>query len=126
MPGCSENEIFDYQNGVCLEPLCESPTIYNEDSALCEKECPVDKPWSDTARDCVAPPEPQSCDNLAGNPINFFNGHKLQREVVFTASGNFPLTFSWLYNSFGNHKKSGAGYSVREVTPTTTRSCFIT
>ncbi|WP_308366721.1 MULTISPECIES: hypothetical protein [unclassified Microbulbifer] len=67
----------------------------------------------------MAPPEPQSCSNqtggpsnLAGNPINFFSGHKMQREVVSEGRGDFPLTFSWLYNSFGNHQKSGAGYRV--------------
>ncbi|MEW5251697.1 DUF6531 domain-containing protein [Microbulbifer discodermiae] len=60
----------------------------------------------------MAPPEPQSCDNLAGNPINFFNGHKRQDEIVFEAEGDFPLTFSWRYNSFGNHQKTGAGYSL--------------
>ncbi|WP_308366727.1 MULTISPECIES: DUF6531 domain-containing protein [unclassified Microbulbifer] len=49
---------------------------------------------------------------MAGNPINFFNGHKLQREAVFEANGEFPLSFSWSYNSFGNHRKTGAGYSV--------------
>lgn len=80
-------------------------------SQLCEKECPADKPWDPAARDCVAPPEPQDCSNQAGNPINFFSGHKLQREVVFETRGDFPLTFSWLYNSFGNHRKTGAGYS---------------
>ncbi|WP_444943821.1 hypothetical protein ACJJIK_21530 [Microbulbifer sp. ZKSA006] len=91
---------------------------------MCEKECPVDKPWSNEARDCIAPAEPQSCSNqtggpsnLAGNPINFFNGHKLQREPVFAASGDFPLTFSWLYNSFGNLEKSGAGYTISFVYP---------
>ncbi|AQQ67346.1 hypothetical protein Mag101_06635 [Microbulbifer agarilyticus] len=31
---------------------------------------------------------------------------------MFEANGDFPLTFSWHYNSFGNHLKSGAGYSV--------------
>ncbi len=60
----------------------------------------------------MATPEPESCDNLAGNPINFFSGHKLQRETIFAASGDFPLTFSWLYNSFGNRRKTGAGFSV--------------
>ncbi len=100
-------------------PQCQPPTTYNESTSLCQKECPIDKPWSDSARDCMPPPEPQSCSNqtggpsnLAGNPINFFSGHKLQREVVFEGCGDFPLTFSWLYNSFGNHQKSGAGYSV--------------
>ncbi|MCX2836385.1 DUF6531 domain-containing protein [Microbulbifer thermotolerans] len=93
-------------------PECQPPTIWNESSGLCEKVCPADKPWDDTARDCVAPPERQGCDNLAGNPINFLSGHKLQRETIFEANGDFPLTFSWLYNSFGNHQKTGAGYSV--------------
>jgi len=32
--------------------------------------------------------------------------------MVFKADGKFPLTFSWHYNSFGNHKKTGAGYVV--------------
>lgn len=109
---CDKGE-FNYETQSCEEPkTCIAPTVYNEDTDLCEKECPIDKPWSDAARDCVAPPEPESCENLTGNPVNFLNGHKLQRESVFQASGDFPLTFSWLYNSFGNHKKSGAGYSV--------------
>ncbi|MEX2961324.1 DUF6531 domain-containing protein [Microbulbifer sp. TYP-18] len=96
-------------------PNCQSPTIYNDDTALCEKECPADKPWSEAARDCVAPPEPDNCSSQAGNPINFLSGHKLQRELVFAANGDFPLSFSWFYNSFGNHSKSGAGYSLGSV-----------
>ncbi len=106
-------------DGQCYIPKCQPPAIYNDSAGLCKKECPIDKPWSDTARDCMPPPEPQSCSNqtggpsnLAGNPINFFSGHKMQREVVFEGQGDFPLTFSWLYNSFGNHRKTGAGYSV--------------
>ncbi|WP_232325168.1 DUF6531 domain-containing protein [Microbulbifer agarilyticus] len=60
----------------------------------------------------MSDPEPQSCAHKAFNPINFLSGHKLQTEVVFSANGDFPLTFSWHYNSFGNHQKTGAGYSV--------------
>lgn len=113
---------FNYETKSCEEPevpQCQPPTTYSDDTGLCQKECPVDKPWSNSARDCTPPPEPQSCSNqtggpsnLAGNPINFFSGHKIQREVVFEGRGDFPLTFSWLYNSFGNHQKSGSGYSV--------------
>lgn len=97
---------------MCEGSICHSPTTYNSSTGRCEKECPIDKPWSDSIRDCVAPPEPETCENIAFNPINFFNGHKLQSEAVFKAGGDFPLTFSWHYNSFGNHQKSGAGYSV--------------
>ncbi|MFS1524431.1 DUF6531 domain-containing protein [Microbulbifer sp. 2304DJ12-6] len=96
-------------------PMCEPPTIFNTKTGLCEKECPIDKPWDSSARDCIAPPEPENCSNEVGNPINFFNGHKLQRETVFEAEGDFPLTFTWFYNSFGNHKKSGAGFSIGEA-----------
>lgn len=108
---CEEGEM-NYETQLCEDPKCQPPTTYNEATGLCEKECPTDKPWSDTARDCVAPPEPESCDNKAGNPIDFFSGHKLQEELVFETSGDFPITFSLLYNSFGNHRKTGAGYSV--------------
>ncbi|WP_288131602.1 DUF6531 domain-containing protein [Microbulbifer sp.] len=96
-------------------PNCQPPTTWNESSEQCEKTCPADKPWDESARDCVALPEPApgTCpSNEAGNPINFFSGHKVQRESVFEANGDVPLTFSWLYNSFGNHQKTGAGYSV--------------
>lgn len=109
---CSNGEPYSAKAPHCGQPQCQSPTTYNDNTDLCEKECPVGKPWSATARDCVAPPEPQNCSNEAGNPINFFTGHKLQREPVLEANGDFPLTFSWLYNSFGNHHKTGAGYSV--------------
>ncbi|MFS1526255.1 DUF6531 domain-containing protein [Microbulbifer sp. 2304DJ12-6] len=98
-----------------VAPMCEPPTRFNTKTGLCEKECPIDKPWDSSARDCIAPPEPENCSNEAGNPINFFNGHKLQRETVFEAEGDFPLTFTWFYNSFGNQKKSGAGFSIGEA-----------
>ncbi|WP_444931802.1 hypothetical protein ACJJIF_08565 [Microbulbifer sp. SSSA002] len=122
---CSAGYDFDYETASCVEldePLCNPPLEW--DGTFCIKKCSTDKPWSDTARDCIAPAEPQSCSNqtgapsnLAGNPINFLNGHKLQREPVFTVSGDFPLTFSWLYNSFGNLEKSGAGYTINFVYP---------
>ncbi|MEW5251588.1 DUF6531 domain-containing protein, partial [Microbulbifer sp. 2201CG32-9] len=110
IPGSGEYpaEPYDCQQS----PACPSPLTYDYVTATCQKECPADKPWDGVARDCGAPPEPQSCNNLAGNPINFFNGHKRQKEIVFEAEGDFPLTFSWRYNSFGNHQKTGAGYSL--------------
>lgn len=61
--------VINNETGVCETPQCQPPTTYNADTGLCQKECPIDKPWSDAARDCAPPPEPQSCSNQTGGPI---------------------------------------------------------
>lgn len=118
---CNEREVWNNETQQC-EPVCQPPLTYNGSTGYCEIECPKDKPWNDFVRACASPPEATGCPNfnLAGNPINFLSGHKLQAELVFSAQGDFPLTFSWMYNSFANTEKVGLGYSANPVSSMTT------
>jgi hypothetical protein len=99
---------------ICKVNECLPPTIYNEESGYCEERCPV----GSKSKDCMYPPEEQSCKTLSNNPINFLNGQKWLREVIYSSVYPVGIEIYYHYNNHGNSKFSAYGYRPQFISGT--------
>lgn len=91
---------------------CGPNYIFNAVTGMCDAYCTDGNEWDSARSSCKPPTKEDNQCSVSRNPIDFNSGEKYRDEQVISVNQNFPIAFTYHYNSLVGSEYSAGRFSI--------------